>query len=196
MKKLIDEKGKLFGIVNIVDLIVITLVILVIGVITFRFTTSTQNLENTTILDEKQDVYVTLYANSVIPEVATTLRVGDKLIANNKFTDAEIVDIVVTPAALITTDADGKPHLEEHPMWKDIVITIKDTTNVNAPIIKAGEQEVRVSYTFILKTQKFEVATRIRKLDFVPEGTEYEITPLIYDTEELLELAASLNEKE
>lgn len=167
MQKIIDEKGKIFGIVNIVDLFVAIAIIGIIAVLVIKLTGGVGTGDTTSIIKEEKEIYVTLYSNSVVPEVAEILKVGDKLVANNKFTNAEIVSIDVTPSAYITTDQNGEPLLKEHPMWKDISVVIKDTVNTNSPILKAGEQEARVNYGFILKTQQFEANCKVRGIELV-----------------------------
>lgn len=185
MKKLIDEKGKIFGIINIVDLTVITLIILVLGVVTYRVATSFSDSSSSSSknnIEEEQDIYITVYANSVAPEVVDVLKIGDSLVANGKFTDAEIIDIIVTPAAYISGDSEGNLIYGEHPMWVDVVATIKDSIILtDSPILRVGEQEARVNYNFYLKTQEFEVLSKIRKLDIVEKDSEFTIEPIMYD---------------
>lgn len=165
MKKIIDEKGKVFGKINIVDLFLIFVIILVIAVLSLKLTGEPKAGDTTSVMKNEKEIYVTLYSNSVVPEALDILKQGDKLVANNKFTNGEIVSVKATPSALITTDADGNPHKKEHPMWKDIEVVIKDKVNVNSPILKAGEQEVRVNYGFILKTQQFEANCKVRGIE-------------------------------
>ncbi len=184
MKKIIDEKGKLFGTINVVDFTVIALIVLLLGVTGFRglsyFQERDENGNNLNEVETK-DIYVTVYASSVAPEAAEALNIGDNLVAAGKFTTAEIVDIIITPAAYIGTDDDGNLVYQEHPMWVDIVATIKDTVEIDPPIIRASEQEVRVNYNFYLKTHAFESTSRIRRVDIVDVDEDYVIQPLNYD---------------
>ncbi|WP_317367185.1 DUF4330 domain-containing protein [uncultured Tyzzerella sp.] len=165
MSKIVDEKGKLFGIVNVVDLLVAIVIIGVIAIVGIRLTSSSRNAEGQSPLDGKKEIYVTLYGNSIVPEAIDTLKPGDKLVANNVFTDAEIVSIDMEPAAYITTNYEGEAILAQHPIWKDITVVIKDTVNASSPILKAGNQEVRVNYNFILKTQQFEANCKVRNIE-------------------------------
>lgn len=165
MSKIIDEKGKIFGKLNVVDLLVTFVIIGVVAVVAIRLTSSNRNVEGQSPIDSKKEIYVTLYGNSIVPEAATTLKVGDKLVANNVFTDAEIVSIDVKPSAYVGVDSEGKAVLSEHPIWKDITVVIKDKVNSSSPILKAGTQEVRVNYNFILKTQQFEANCKIRGIE-------------------------------
>ena len=165
MSKIVDEKGKIFGIVNVVDLLVALVIIGVIAVIGIRLTSSSRNADGQNPLNSQKEIYVTLYGNSIVPEAIETLKTGDKLVANNVFTDAEIVSVDMVPAAYITTNSNGDAILTEHPIWKDITVVIKDKVNASNPILKAGNQEVRVNYNFILKTQQFEANCKVRGIE-------------------------------
>ena len=163
--KLIDEKGKFFGLVNVIDLMVIILIIAIIGGIGYKMFSSKINANGGNITTEKEYVYVTLYASLVVPEVVENLHIGDKLVADNGFTDAEIVSIESKPAAYVTTDSTGKMVLTEHPLWKDVIVVIKEKVNPSSVILKVGKQEVRINYPFILKTQIVEANSKIRGVD-------------------------------
>ncbi len=191
MKKLLDEKGKIFGFINIVDLIVLLIIISIIGVIAVRIVSPKRNAEGTSILNGKREVYATLYVQNAVPEALECLNVGDKMVANSAFTTAEIVSIESRPAAYVTTDSDGKPHLEEHPQWVDLIVVVKDTVDISSPILKIGEQEARTNYPIILKTQQFEASAKILTLEFkeIGEDIEYTLdTEDVSDTEDISEV--------
>lgn len=164
--KLIDEKGRLFGIVNPVDLIVIVLILAIVGGVGYRFLSGRLNAEGSSTFSKEQDVYITLVSQLVIPEVAESLNIGDKLVANNQFTDAEIVDIQVKPADYVGYNSEGKAVYSEHPLWKDVTVIVKGKANPSDVILKVGEQEARVNYPFILKTQTVEANCKIRGIEF------------------------------
>lgn len=164
--KIVDEKGKLFGIVNIVDLIVALVVIALVAGVGYKLVSRKINAGDGNILSKDEDVYVTLYSSLVVPEIAESLNVGDKLVANGQFTNAEIVDIKVEPAAYVATDANGIAVQSEHPLWKDVTVVVKDKVNPSNVILKVGGQETRVGYSYILKTQTVETNCKIRGVDF------------------------------
>lgn len=184
--KIIDEKGKLFGFINIVDLIVLLIVaILVIGV-AVRLTSSKLNANGGNPLSEKEDVYVTLYSSLVVPEVAQSLEVGQKLVANNAYTDAEIVSVKVEDAAYVGTNSEGVAVESKHPIWKDVTVVVKEKINPSSVILKVGGQEARVGYSYILKTQTVETNCKIRGISVgelsatgqIDDGAEIEETTI------------------
>lgn len=165
--KLIDEKGKLFGKVNVVDLIVIIIIIGIVGAVGYRLTSSRVNVGGgNPVTTEDKYCYVTLYSSLVVPEISKQLNVGDKLVANSKYTDAEIVSIDEKPAAYVSTNSDGEAVLSEHPIWKDVTVVVKEKIDPSNVILKVGNQEARVGYSFILKTQTVETNCKIRGIEF------------------------------
>ncbi len=168
--KIVDEKGKLFGKVNVVDLIVLIIIIGIIGAVGYRLTSSRVNVGGgNPVNTEDQYCYVTLYSSLVVPEISQSLSVGDKLVANSKFTDAEIVSIEEKPAAYVATNDKGEAVLSEHPIWKDVTVVVKEKIDPTSVILKVGNQEARVGYSFILKTQTVETNCKIRGIEFKDE---------------------------
>lgn len=165
--KLINEKGKIFGLINIVDLIVLVLIIAVAGAVCFKMFSPKANAP----VESKGDqyCYVTVLAQQVVPESAADLKVGDHLVANNEFTDAEIVSVSEAPAAQVNANAEGKSILSEHPLWKDLTVVVKEKIDPSSVILKVGGQEVRVNYPYILKTQTVECNSKIRGIEFKDE---------------------------
>jgi hypothetical protein len=168
--KLIDEKGRLFGKVNVVDLIVLVIIVGIVGAVGYRLTSSRVNANGgNPVSTPEQYCYVTLYSSLVVPEISQSLNVGDKLVANSKYTDAEIVSIDEKPAAYVATNADGEAVLSEHPIWKDITVVVKEKVDPTSVILKVGNQEARVGYSYILKTQTVETNCKIRGIEFKDE---------------------------
>ena len=169
--KIIDEKGKLLGKLNIVDLIVAVIIVGLICAVGYRMFSGRVNANGLNPLAEDEYCYVTLYSSLVVPEIAESLNEGDKLVANSKYTDAEIVSIDVTPAAYVSTDINGNAVLSEHPLWKDITVVVREKVNPSNVILKVGGQEARVGYSYILKTQTVETNCKIRGIEFESERT-------------------------
>lgn len=167
--KLIDEKGKLFGKLNIVDLIVVVVIVVLIAAVAVRFTSSKLNANGLNPASEDQYCYVTAFASLQVPEVAESLKIGDHVVAGGKYTDAEIVDIKVEPAAYVGVNSEGKAVYSEHPIWKDVTVVIKEKINPSNIIIKVGGQEARVGYSYIIKTQTVEANAKIRGVEFKDE---------------------------
>ncbi|MGN1318353.1 MAG: DUF4330 domain-containing protein [Lachnospirales bacterium] len=165
--KLINEKGKIFGLINIVDLIVLVIIIAIAGAVCFRAFSPKVNapVENV----ENEYCYVTVLAQQVVPEAVGQLKVGDHIIANNEITDAEIVSISDAPASHVGVNSEGKAVLSEHPLWRDLTVVIKEKIDPSTVVLKVGGQEARVNYSYILKTQQVECNSRVRGIEFKAE---------------------------
>ncbi|MCD7856101.1 MAG: DUF4330 domain-containing protein [Clostridiales bacterium] len=162
---------------NLVDAVVLIIIAAVVIAVVYRITTSSRNVGGANLLSEEQYMYVELYANQVVPETIDTLQPGDKLVANGKQTTGEIVYVEAEPAAYIGMDNDGNTVLTQHPLWNDLHVIIRDKVNPSEVTLKAGEQEVRVNYTFILKTQQFEGNSKVRSIEFVPVDEADSVDP-------------------
>lgn len=173
--KLIDEKGRLFGKANIVDLFVVIIVVAIVAAVGYRFLSPDVNNEGTNPLTEDEYCYVTLYCNQMVPEMSQTVKVGDKLVANGKYTDAEIVAIGEKPAAYVGYNSDGVAVLSDHPLWKDLTVIVKEKVSPNNVILKVGDQEVRVGYQYIFKTQRVESGAKVRRVQFESELSSQEL---------------------
>ncbi|MCD8215357.1 MAG: DUF4330 domain-containing protein [Clostridiales bacterium] len=153
---------------NVIDVIVLIVVIAVIAAVVYRIVSVSHNVGDANLLSEEQYMYVELYANQVVPEAVDTLKPGDLLVANGAQTTGEVVYVEAEPAAYIGVDSDGNTVLTQHPLWKDLHVIIRDKVNPSEVTLKAGGQEVRVNYTYILKTQQFEGNSKVRNIEFVP----------------------------
>lgn len=170
--KLIDEKGRIFSKVNIVDLIVILVIVAVIAAAAVKMTTG--NTTDSVAGDEaaqseQQYCYATIIARLQPEEVGNNLKVGDHLVANGGYTDAEIVDVQMKPADYVGVNAEGQTVKSEHPMWKDITVVAKQKLDPSDVTLKLGGQEIRVGYDFILKTQMVETKATVRNIEWKSE---------------------------
>lgn len=170
--KLIDEKGRIFSKVNIVDLIVILVIIAVIAAAAVKITTgrTTDSVAgDEAAQSEQQYCYATIIARLQPEEVGENLKVGDHLVANGGYTDAEIVDVQMKPADYVGVNAEGQTVKSEHPMWKDVTVVAKQKLDPSDVTLKLGGQEIRVGYDFILKTQMVETKATVRNIEWKSE---------------------------
>ena len=161
--KIIDEKGKLFGLINLVDLLVVLFILLVAGGIVWKiFGGQVQELvANTTELTYTVRIRAThprYYDELTSRDFPLQLAAGDSLIEN-----AYIVSAVKEPyIAQIGTD-DGKLIDVVDPTRIDIVCTIEAKIN-DTDVIKVGTQEVRAGKDHIVKTKHFEMVGTIESV--------------------------------
>ena len=161
--KLIDEKGKLFGKVNIIDLLVLVVVIAALAFAAFRLLGGGEDPVNgTTKLT--YTALVGAVENDVYEDVLRHLEAAggrDQLMADGSLVDGYVVGMVAKPHVNYATDSQGRVvRSEEDPAqggrW-DLTFTVE----ANVPDVttnKVGTQEVRTGKGHILKTTHFEFA--------------------------------------
>ena len=160
--KLINEKGKLFGIINVVDLIVLLMVVAVIGVM------ATKLLGNkvTDAVSQRVDCYAQIRIIGAHPylveEVLRQELPGQRMVAGSVYIDGTIEDVWVEDYRVQVMTDDGEIVTATDPDKKDIIVVIKFPIAADTPNPKLGSQEVRAGRTLIIKTRTFETSGTIR----------------------------------
>ncbi len=149
--KVIDEKGRLFGKVNIVDLLVLVLIVAAAAVLGMKFLggrgapgETAQKLTYTVrVMGVTQETY-----ENVCQYVDKQAGIKEQLQASGKLLPGYIVDVTASPHLPISTDTVGGDTL-------DLLFTVEATVT---DLVKneVGTQEVRVGKSHILKGQHIE----------------------------------------
>ena len=163
--KLINEKGKLFGVINVVDLLVLLAAIaVVIGVGHKLFAT-----QITEIASPQVPMTVTVRVRGATPflvaEVQRNSQVGKQIVSGNSYTNAVITDMQIEDYVQQVTTADGQIVNATDPSKKDIVFTIETTVSKDTASPSIGTQEIRAGRTMIVKTNDFETTGNIDMVD-------------------------------
>ena len=164
--KLVDEKGKLFGKLNIIDLLVILLLIAAVALIGWKVL----NKDGASNAGRTILTY-TVEVEGVDPEVYEGIKtyvpgesgIGDQLMANGEMADAYVTGVSAVPheGGITMTDVNGTTltfPTEEDTL--DLTFTIQANV-VNAVTNEVGTQEVRIGKTHIVKTVHFELTNGI-----------------------------------
>ena len=158
--KIVDEKGKLFGKLNIVDLLVILLLVAAVVLVGLKLAgrggvsggAGTTLTYTVTVQGVPQAAYDNLQ-RYIDPET------GDQLMANGELLDAYVKSVTATPHSATASVATNNPGervqvlLDENTLDLTFVIEAKIT---NTTITEVGTQEVRIGKTHIVKTTHFE----------------------------------------
>lgn len=163
--KIINEKGKLFGIINVVDLVVLLAVVCVFGAIIWQLL---GDRVNDALSEQTEMTLVVSIAGShpdLVEEITRQDLVGEKLVTGNQYLDAYISDVWLEDYVMQLETADGRLVDAVDPTKKDIMIEIKSTVAKDTASPKIGSQEVRAGRTYIVKTQTFECSGIIYYVD-------------------------------
>ena len=163
--KIINEKGKLFGIINLVDLICILLVLLLVGGIGWKLLGSKVE-EAVSPTTTATCILRVRGAQSYLQEwLEEHDLVGQQLVAGTSYVDgAYIEDIWTEDYVTQATTDDGVIVDATDPTKKDIIFKVTGKVSANSPILKIGSQEVRTGRTFTVKTRTFEIAAIVQSV--------------------------------
>ena len=164
--KVVNEKGKLFGIINPVDLIIVLAIIAVVAAVGVKFLKAPVEA----VVSNKEDMYVTLRVRGAMPSLVDAInqiKPGTKLVAGNDYiADTSVESVRVEPYVYTVADAKGTTVNSTDPMKKDVLVVLKSSASPDAAVIKIGNQEIRTGRGFIFKTNLVEVNATIESVKF------------------------------
>lgn len=159
--KIINNQGKLFNVINIVDLTVLIIIGAVILGGVYKYTGSSPLMPAT---DYSSDVIITVkYITSDVGEL-NAIEKGDQLVANNMLQPIFVDDVIIKPQKEAILQ-ESKLVEVDHPFNKEIYITIKGQAHINGVDIHMANQIVRIGSTFYLKTLTTEFISTISNIE-------------------------------
>lgn len=150
---LIDDKGRLFGKLNLIDLGVLLLVVILAAGFLYKDSAAGADSEGRTVV-------LKVVSPAQYPGVGEQIKVGDIVVASGAPTGARITSVEVKPANWVAANAQGQMILSQNPFRKDVYVTIEGkTTQVTPGEITFAGQKVRAGKKdFVVKTQTIEMA--------------------------------------
>ena len=148
--KVIDEKGRLFGKVNLIDLLVILIIVLAAAALLWKFA---GNKAVEAVSAKPKTATFTVLVQDVPDEVCAfaETQIGEQLTNSGK-----LIDGVVVSAEKKSVDGQKNP---------DLYVTVQADVSYASYVYKVGTQEVRVGFEYILKTSAFEVTGTVCALE-------------------------------
>lgn len=154
--KLIDEKGRLFGKINLFDLLVIVLVFALIGGASYKLLIANKNVT----LNES-DLTVKLWVEDIRKVTVDVMNEGDivrEYDSNHLF--GEITDKEVTPHYEAVETADGRVVNAPVEGKYDVYVTVKCKGINSENAISIASKEVKIGGKVVIKHKLYAVATR------------------------------------
>jgi len=165
--KIVNEKGKLFGKINIVDLLAVLFILVVVIAVAWRiFGTSVGDMVSN-VTSPKVDVTYTIRVpnvRKVIYDELVSFGFPQQLTADGSLLDANIVSATYEPCMDLSTDAQGNTKTTMQGDRVDIVAVIEAKVKPGV-VITIGTQEIRIGKNHILKTSFFEYIGITETLD-------------------------------
>lgn len=157
--KFIDEKGRIFGKLNIIDILIVAVVILALLGVNYKFGLLEKFSPKETV---QKPAIVKLWVKNVSNYTVASINEGDtvKELKSNA-TIGKIVQKEARPGRDYGTDAEGKWVLSEVPEKGDVFITLETNSPLGTQDIKLGSKEAKVGASLEIKGPKFQVTAYV-----------------------------------
>ena len=155
---LIDSKGKVFGLINIIDLLAILLIVAVVG----RFTLK-QNQKSAGAV--AKNIEVVVHVKEVRDATANVVKVGD-IVKETKSNAVlgKVTNVEIKPSDTLVETSDGRVVVCPNPVYKDMYITVVGSGSAGDNAIVLGSNEIRVGITLQLKTNMYSVTSTVMSI--------------------------------
>jgi len=148
--KVIDEKGRVFGKINIFDLLVLLALLVAIGGVGYKVISDKRKAAGTV---PTTTYIVTVKTPAMLPSYAEALRKDDRIYYDNfGFVNAKIIDVREEPAMMTVQTADGRLVETQSPNLVDVIIDIEVKDAHDTPDIRIGRYAVAVGGKLTVKT--------------------------------------------
>lgn len=158
---MMDEKGRLFGKINLVDLLIIVVVIIVAAVVGVKFLGGGESAINPSKTHITYTVLVENVQPAVYENIQAVLEEGPStLMASGELLDGQVIAVEAKPHTTnATVSASGDMLLvSTDKQLLDLTFTVECNV-VNTITSEIGTQEVRLGKSHIIKTDKFEMSS-------------------------------------
>ncbi len=150
--RVLDDKGRLFGAINIIDLLIVILVVVMVS--GFVYTRYYRNR----VLEQlaPQDIEVTFLVANVRGPSVEAVTVGDRVLESktNGYL-GQVVSVATEPADVVTQLPDGRFYEMPSTNRMDMFVTVKGPGKVTENSIVLGTQEVRIGAKVAIKTNLY-----------------------------------------
>ena len=170
MKTIIDQRGRLFGKINIIDFLVILFMVAILAAGSFAYKFLTE--EPTITTEEKFiiEIETNCQFNGIEPEELKLISVGDK----EQDTAGQVIGEILSlgesgPYVLEFNIGDGKTIVKEHVSLKQIVAKLKLKAEVKNNALYYKDKVLRIDSPLKFKTSKYTLSGA-----FIREGRELE----------------------
>lgn len=154
--RFIDDKYRLFGLINPIDLAALVAVVLV-GVVGFRVLFGTAEV----VVESEKPITITIVAKQVQNYDETFFEVGDPVRKKDGAAIGEFVSASSTPAKLEVVTDTGEVRTVTSPNSEDVAITVSGKGRRTADGFLVGGGRLRVNMVLDFSTPGFEATGRV-----------------------------------
>lgn len=162
--KLINEKGKFLGLINIIDLAVLLVLLLVVFAAAVKLTGG--NIK-APIASAKTRVTVVTRTQARPEWLAKSFNPGDQLMNGNLFVDDTfITNVEIKPFMVNVSLPSGELILAEDPELREIYFTITSLVDTSPNQRKIGDIVLRIGNQFNIYTKNAQVGSTIASIEY------------------------------
>lgn len=148
--KVIDEKGRIFGKINIFDLFVLLALLIAIFAVGYKVINDRIKASGTA---PTTTYIVTVKSYAMSPSYTQALKRDDRIYYDNfGFVNAKIVGVSEESAMITVQTADGKLIETQSPNLVDVTVEIEVADSHDTPDIRVGRYAVAVGGKLTVKT--------------------------------------------
>lgn len=156
--KIIDEKGRLFGIINVIDLVLLLLIAAIAVGIGYKYVAGDGNLFKTKA-PETKDYLVTFFCPRSPAQAASLLKVGDRLFYDSYGElDAVVESVDATAAAAIPSEFETDRYF---PDMRDITVVVRVSSSAADKRIMMAGIQLNIGKELLFKTYRVEIPAYI-----------------------------------
>lgn len=157
---LIDREGRLFGKINLVDLLI---VLLIIGAFLGYMM---KKQVGPVIINNLKPIEITVMVASLRPGILTSIQTGDQIFTKDGADLGTIKSVTVKPAKVLAVTDDGEVKISDDPWHKEVTMVIGGTGTSSKNTVKLGNTEVKAGTEINVRGIDFEVIGQIQKVKF------------------------------
>ncbi len=159
--KILDDRGRLFGLVNVIDLLVLLLVVAAAYTLFTRFVADDMRYDPGAV-----PVTITTHVSEVRQPTVDAMKVGDTVYDHvTGQVIGEIVQKEVEPYREPVDAGDGRLILAEVPERYNINVVLEGYGHDLGRTIRVASYEVRVGSSLTLQGREFSVASTVFKVE-------------------------------
>lgn len=149
--KLIDNKGKLFGKLHVLDIFVVLIFLAVVLGAMNKF--SGGNLLSFDGNTKKVNAVIWIQTKEYRPMYFESLKIDDVLAEDKKYLEGKITEVQVVDYMAAEVSSNGSIVVGPHPFYKKALVKIEATLDYKEPIYSLGKQEIREGAAIFLTTE-------------------------------------------
>ncbi len=164
---MIDKKGRIFGKINVIDLVVVILILCLAGSVIYNVFLKKDPVV-TAPEKETGKATVTLRLYNNYPEWVQGIEEGDNLIIADALTDIQVLSVSYEQSRTTTTTSDGDMLSVEHPIQVDCIIQIQGSANRDEYGVRMSDTIYRIGDSREVRTDTFYGVARVIDVQFEP----------------------------